>query len=372
MLRVDGGADEAVLVSVNGVQNERKIWLAPAGRMRPIRTPGSCFSTDQTALPVSTSAAMTSSCSATRTRRPSRCSKSRPASRCRRPGPWWRPSPGGSSKASMRPRTRSTSGAARGLFAPAAHPGRTDRIEEVALPVKGHIDELFSDARQDGVTLSLSSWVVAADRVPLRSRRQGLQRHPSLRPRRHRPGRLQGQRPEGQGPRRRDDPAVADPAEEAQRAPADGDRGLRLLWHLQSRRLLHPARPVPARGGQLRPLRRARRRRAGRGLAVGRQGRQQAQHLAGSDLLRRGSDRPRRHRQGQAVHLGRLGRRHHGGPGDDRPAGPVRRGARSVAVEPIRCAPNSRRTGRTTFPSSARSPPSRGSRTSTTWTRSST
>ena len=38
-------------------------------------------------------------------------------------------------------------------------PTGTDRIDEVALPFKGHIDELFSDPREDGVTLSLSSWV---------------------------------------------------------------------------------------------------------------------------------------------------------------------------------------------------------------------
>ncbi len=38
-------------------------------------------------------------------------------------------------------------------------PTGTDRIEEVPLPSKGHIDSTFSDPREDGLTLSVSSWV---------------------------------------------------------------------------------------------------------------------------------------------------------------------------------------------------------------------
>jgi prolyl oligopeptidase len=39
-------------------------------------------------------------------------------------------------------------------------PKGTREIEEVALPVKGHVDEAFSDPRAAGVTVTLSSWVV--------------------------------------------------------------------------------------------------------------------------------------------------------------------------------------------------------------------
>ena len=39
-------------------------------------------------------------------------------------------------------------------------PTGTNRIEEVALPVKGHISEVFTDPRQPGVTFALESWVL--------------------------------------------------------------------------------------------------------------------------------------------------------------------------------------------------------------------
>jgi prolyl oligopeptidase len=41
-------------------------------------------------------------------------------------------------------------------------PKGTHEIEEVALPVKGHVEEAFSDPRAPGVTVTLSSWVVPA------------------------------------------------------------------------------------------------------------------------------------------------------------------------------------------------------------------
>jgi prolyl oligopeptidase len=41
-------------------------------------------------------------------------------------------------------------------------PKGTKEIEEVPLPVKGHVDEVFSDPRAPGVTVTLSSWVVPA------------------------------------------------------------------------------------------------------------------------------------------------------------------------------------------------------------------
>ncbi len=37
----------------------------------------------------------------------------------------------------------------------------TDKIEEIALPARGHIDEVFSDPRHAGIAISFSSWVVA-------------------------------------------------------------------------------------------------------------------------------------------------------------------------------------------------------------------
>ncbi|WHZ19730.1 MAG: Prolyl endopeptidase [Rhodanobacteraceae bacterium] len=39
-------------------------------------------------------------------------------------------------------------------------PAGSDKIEQVALPVEGHIGEAFADPRQPGLTLELSSWVV--------------------------------------------------------------------------------------------------------------------------------------------------------------------------------------------------------------------
>ena len=37
----------------------------------------------------------------------------------------------------------------------------SDKIEEIALPARGHIDEVFSDPRKPGIVLAYSSWVVA-------------------------------------------------------------------------------------------------------------------------------------------------------------------------------------------------------------------
>src|SRR5260370_13683892 len=39
-------------------------------------------------------------------------------------------------------------------------PAGTTRVEEVALPFEGHVDEAFSDPRFPGTTIKLSSWVV--------------------------------------------------------------------------------------------------------------------------------------------------------------------------------------------------------------------
>ncbi|MGN6452238.1 MAG: hypothetical protein ACTHL7_04085 [Steroidobacteraceae bacterium] len=39
-------------------------------------------------------------------------------------------------------------------------PAGTDRVEEVPLPVRGHATEVFSDPREPGVTVLVSSWVV--------------------------------------------------------------------------------------------------------------------------------------------------------------------------------------------------------------------
>jgi prolyl oligopeptidase len=39
-------------------------------------------------------------------------------------------------------------------------PAGTDRIEEVALPAKGHISDVFTDPRTPGVTFALESWVM--------------------------------------------------------------------------------------------------------------------------------------------------------------------------------------------------------------------
>src|SRR5262249_43324709 len=40
-------------------------------------------------------------------------------------------------------------------------PSGTTAIESVKLPFEGHIGEMFSDPRAPGVTISISSWVVA-------------------------------------------------------------------------------------------------------------------------------------------------------------------------------------------------------------------
>jgi prolyl oligopeptidase len=39
-------------------------------------------------------------------------------------------------------------------------PAGTDRVEEVALPAKGHISDVFTDPRVPGVTFALESWVI--------------------------------------------------------------------------------------------------------------------------------------------------------------------------------------------------------------------
>ena len=40
-------------------------------------------------------------------------------------------------------------------------PTGTDKIEEVALPTKGHVSDVFTDPRETGVTFALESWVLA-------------------------------------------------------------------------------------------------------------------------------------------------------------------------------------------------------------------
>jgi prolyl oligopeptidase len=40
-------------------------------------------------------------------------------------------------------------------------PAGSTRIEEVALPAKGHISEIFSDPRRPGITIAFSNWVLA-------------------------------------------------------------------------------------------------------------------------------------------------------------------------------------------------------------------
>jgi prolyl oligopeptidase len=53
-------------------------------------------------------------------------------------------------------------------------PAGTQRIEEVALPFAGHIDEAFTDPRSAGVTVKLSSWVVPATLFAYRPESRGF------------------------------------------------------------------------------------------------------------------------------------------------------------------------------------------------------
>ena len=55
-------------------------------------------------------------------------------------------------------------------------PTGTKTIEEVPLPFEGHIDETFSDPRAPGVTITLSSWVVPPDGLRVPSCREVIRR----------------------------------------------------------------------------------------------------------------------------------------------------------------------------------------------------
>ncbi len=159
VLRVDGGADEAVLVSVNGVQNERKIWLAPradaanpnAWKLLLDRSDG-VVGLDERGNDIfllSHKDAPTFKVLEVKAGEPLSSARTLVAAE-----------PGRIIEGFDAAKDALYVSVLEGAYSRLLRiPAGTDRIEEVSLPVKGHIDELFSDARQEGVTLSLSSWV---------------------------------------------------------------------------------------------------------------------------------------------------------------------------------------------------------------------
>jgi prolyl oligopeptidase len=200
--------------------------------------------------------------------------------------------------------------------------------EEVALPEHGHMGSLFSDPRAPGVVVEMSSWVsppayygydpVAKTFADLHLGVRGDIRSTDFEVRD-----LTARARDGvEVPLSLVLPRAERPGPRITVIEAYGSYGISELADFFPSRELHEG------GDRLCRLPRARRGRAGRGLAPGRQGRRQAQHLARPDRLRR---RPRRagdYSPGSPVHPGRIGRRHHHGPGHGRAARAVRRRAR--------------------------------------------
>jgi prolyl oligopeptidase len=155
------GAPVAAALSINGVQNELAMWLAPAAKVSDPEVTWTPFITRDDAI---TSADMRGSEVFLLSHKDSPTFKvlSLPAGQ---------PLSSASVVVPAQP-DRVIEGihvgsdalyvrARRGAYSQLLRiPAGTKTIEEVPLPFGGHIDEAFSDPRASGVTITLSSWVV--------------------------------------------------------------------------------------------------------------------------------------------------------------------------------------------------------------------
>ena len=157
---INPGAPLAVMDSVNGVQNEQKLWLAPAGQAAKADAPWKPFvdrddgvtavelrgeeifllshkdAPTFKVLVVKAGAPLASAVTLVAAQ-PDRVVESMHAA-----------------ADALYVQTR------RGAYSHLLRiPAGTTAVEEVALPVNGHIGESFTDPRQPGITLDLSSWV---------------------------------------------------------------------------------------------------------------------------------------------------------------------------------------------------------------------
>jgi prolyl oligopeptidase len=160
-LSMSPGSPVALLASINGVQNELKLWTAPAASAATAAAPWKLLVDRDDAV---TGGAMRGSeifllsHKDTPTFKVLTLKAGEPLS---------------AAKVLVPARTDSViegiDAAADGLYVLVQHgaysellrvPAGTTRIEEIALPFKGHIGETFADPRVPGIVIDISSWVV--------------------------------------------------------------------------------------------------------------------------------------------------------------------------------------------------------------------
>jgi prolyl oligopeptidase len=160
-LGVTPGSDEALAVSINGVQNEWKAWTAPVAEVANAKAVWKLFvdrSDDVTAMDMRGNEIFLLSHKDAPTFKVLEVKAGEPLSAAR-------------TLLAAQPdrvveRVAAASDALYVLARKGAYshllriPAGSDRVEEVALPFEGHIGEAFTDPRQPGVTLDLSSWAV--------------------------------------------------------------------------------------------------------------------------------------------------------------------------------------------------------------------
>jgi prolyl oligopeptidase len=155
------GSPLAALLAINGVQRELAIWLAPVAKVNDPRTDWKKFVTrddDVTGIDMrkdeifllSHKDAPTFKVLAVRAGQPIATAKTLVAARPDRVIE-------GIHAASDALYVLATRGAYSQLL---RIPAGTNQVEEVALPFEGHATEAFTDPRQSGVTVLMSSWVV--------------------------------------------------------------------------------------------------------------------------------------------------------------------------------------------------------------------
>ena len=248
-------------------------------------------------------------------------------------------------------------------------PAGSDRIEEVALPVHGHVGEVFTDPRVPGVIVALESWTTAAH--PSSATIPPTAASPSL----HWASAATSTRAgfevsdlqarattASRSPLSLIQPK-ARPGRSSRVVEAYGSYGISNLADFSARRAAMMKEGITYAichvrgGGELGEAWRL------GGKDANKPNTWRDLIACGEDLIARGVTDPR-----QALHHRRLGRRHHHGPGDDRAAGPVRRRHRPRPGRQLDPRRIHRRAVRSTFPSSGRSRPSRASTTFTRWT----
>ena len=324
-LSISPGAPMAMAVSINGVQNELALWLAPVSQVNDPNVKWTPFVTradDVTAADAAGDTIYLLSHKNAPTFQVLSVNAGQPLAAARVLVP-----------AEKDRVIDSIHAASDALYVLARHgayslllrvPYAAGKIEEVALPFKGLIREAFTDPRQPGITIDLQSFVVPPTTFAYDPEKKTftdleLGVTPHYDSGRYEISDLEARAEDGVmvpntlvRPKGAKGPQIV-------LIQAYGSYGISQLANFSLRTVKFPR---SRRHLCLVPC--ARRRRIGRCVAPRRQGREQAKHLARPHRLRRRSHRARLHDERQALYFRRLCRRHHHGTGAYRAAGPVR------------------------------------------------